>query len=86
VHDISQWAHRVGRIVTPEARAWERAGDILAQIYRKEAHLRSKLPTLWNDLLIALSARQVGATVETEDIEDFALLRRYVRFDLRPFA
>lgn len=86
VHDMTHWAHRVGRVVTPGAAAWERAGDILAQIYQKEAHLRSKVPTLWNDLLIALSARQVGATVETENAGDFALLSRYVRFDLRPFA
>lgn len=86
VHDITQWAHRVGRVVTPGAGAWDRAGDTLGKIYRKEPHLRSKVPALWNDLLIALSARQVGATVETHNIEDFELLRRYVRFDLRPFA
>ena len=86
VHDVTQWAHRVGRIVTPGPGAWERAGDILGGIRRKEPHLRSKVPTLWNDVLIALSARQIGATVETENVEDFELLRRYVQFDLRPFA
>ena len=86
VHDITQWAHRVGRVVTPGAGAWDRAGDILGQIYRKEPHLRSKVPALWNDLLIALSARQVGAIVETQNIGDFELLRRYVRFDLRAFV
>ncbi len=86
VHDVTQWAHRVGRIVTPGVGPWERAGDILGDIRRTEVHLRSKVPTLWNDLLIALCARQIGATVETENLEDFELLRRYVRFDLRAFA
>ncbi len=86
VHDITQWAHRVGRVVTPGASTWDRAGDTLGKIYRKEPHLRSKLPALWNDLLIALSARLVGAVVETHNIEEFELLRRYVRFDLRAFA
>jgi len=86
VHDVTQWAHRVGRMVTPGPGAWDRAGDILGEIRRKEPHLRSKVPTLWNDLLIALSARQIGATVETEDTEDFELLRRYVRFELRPLS
>jgi predicted nucleic acid-binding protein len=44
--------------------------------------MRSKIPTLWNDLLIALCARQVGATLVTHDAQDFELLRPYVRFDL----
>ena len=86
VQDVTQWAHRVGRIVTPGAGTWERAGDILGQMWRKEPDLRSKVPTLWNDMLIALSARQVGAAVETHNVGDFETLRRYVRFDLRPFA
>ena len=34
----------------------------------------------WNDLLIALCARQVGATLVTQDAQDVELLRRYVRF------
>ena len=33
-------------------------------------------------LLIALSPHQIGATLATSDLEDFALLRRYLRFEL----
>jgi predicted nucleic acid-binding protein len=44
--------------------------------------VRTKLPGLWNDALIALSARQIGATVVTENLRHFALLRRYARFEL----
>ena len=40
---------------------------------------------LWNDALIALSARQVGATVVTRNVGDFALLRRYARFEYEAF-
>lgn len=40
---------------------------------------------LWNDALIALSARQIGATVVTRNVRDFALLRRYARFESEPF-
>jgi predicted nucleic acid-binding protein len=32
---------------------------------------------LWDDALIALSARQVGATVVTDNVDDFALLGEY---------
>ena len=41
-----------------------------------------KMPTLWSDVLIALSARQIGATLVTRNVADFELLRRYVRFEL----
>ena len=83
VHDFTRWAQMVRRVVTPGANAWERAGDILGEMHRKEPHLRSKVPTLWNDLLIALCARQIGATVVTHNVRDFELLRRYLRFDLQ---
>jgi len=82
VLDFLRWAHRVRRVVTPDASAWERAGEIFGEIRREEPQLRSKIPTLWNDLLIALCARQVGATAVTQNARDFELLRRYLRFDL----
>ena len=75
-------AHKVARVVTPDAGSWERAGEHLGEIRRKEPHLRSKIPTLWNDLLIVLSGRQVGAMVVTQDARDFGMLHRYLRFDL----
>ena len=82
VHEFTGWADRVGRVVTPGASDWERAGDVLGRIRRTEPRLRSKVPSLWNDVLIALSARQIGATLVTRNVEDFELLRRYVRFEL----
>jgi predicted nucleic acid-binding protein len=82
VLDLTRWAHRVRRVVAPDAGAWERAGAILSEIRQEEPHLRSKIPTLWNDLLIALCARQVGAVVVTQNARDFELLRRYLRFGL----
>jgi predicted nucleic acid-binding protein len=86
VHDFIRRAHKVRRVVTPSASTWERAGDHFADIRRKEPHLRSKIPSLWNDLLIALCAKQVGAMVVTHDAQDFTLLRRYLRFDLHTFS
>ena len=82
VHQFTRRADRVGRVVTPSAAAWERAGDVLGRLRAQEPELRSKVPTLWNDLLIALSARQVGATLVTTNARDFQLLGRYLRFDL----
>lgn len=76
---------RLGRIVTPEARSWSLAGDVLGDIRRREPGMRDKIARLWNDALIALSARQIGASVVTGNVGDFELLRRFVRFDLEPF-
>lgn len=73
---------RLGRVVAPTAGSWNDAGDVLARIARREPSLRSQIRGLWNDILIALSARQVGATLVTENLHDFRLLRRYFRFEL----
>ncbi|MGH7264912.1 MAG: type II toxin-antitoxin system VapC family toxin [Candidatus Rokuibacteriota bacterium] len=82
VSHFTLWARRVGRLVTPSAASWDRAGDVLGQLRAREPGLRSKIPALWNDLWIALAARQVGATVVTANARDFEILRRYLRFDL----
>jgi len=73
---------RLRRIIVPTHGSWNDAGDILANIVRREPALRAKVRSLWNDALIALSARQIGAAVVTENLQDFRLLRRYVRFEL----
>ena len=73
---------RLGRVVVPTGGSWNDAGDILARIAQRQPGLRTKARTLWNDALIALSARQIGATVVTENLDDFQLLHRYVRFEL----
>lgn len=75
---------RLGRVVTPDARSWNVAGDVLAELRRREPGLRARIASLWNDALIALSARQVGASLVTHNVKDFELLRRSVPFDLEP--
>src|SRR5262249_58772488 len=54
---------------------WNQAGDLLANVWRQEPRSRDKVSSLWNDALIALSARQIGAIVVTKNVGDFALLR-----------
>ena len=77
---------RLGRVVTPDARSWNLAGDVLADIRRREPGRQAKIASLWNDALIALSARQIGASIVTDNVKDFELLRRSVQFDLEPFG
>jgi predicted nucleic acid-binding protein len=85
VRELVEQFDRLGRIVTPDARSWNLAGDALGNIRRREPSLRAKVTSLWNDALIALSARQIGASVVTGNVRDFELLHRFMPFDLEPF-
>jgi predicted nucleic acid-binding protein len=79
------WApfERTRRIVTPTHGVWREAGEILAKIAVMTPGLRSKLSRGFvNDVLIALSARSIGAAVVTRNAEDFRLIRRLKAFSL----
>ena len=80
-HFVSR-SERVSRVVTPNHGSWNEAGQILAKIGREEPKFKSKFSIVFNDILIALCALQVGATICTKDEEDYRLIRRYKRFDL----
>ena len=82
IHQFVSQSERVGRVVTPTHGSWNEAGRILARIRKEQPEYRSKVPALFNDVLIVLCALQIGATVCTTDEQDFGLLRRYRRFDL----
>jgi predicted nucleic acid-binding protein len=82
VTELTRRFERVGRVIVPTDASWNDAGDVLASMARREPSLRTKIRGLWNDALIALSARQIGATLVTQNLRDFRLLRRYVRFEL----
>jgi predicted nucleic acid-binding protein len=86
VRDLVEQFDRLRRIVTPDARSWNLAGDVLGDIRRREPSLRAKVASLWNDALIALSARQIGASVVTGNVKNFELLHRVMPFDLEPFG
>ena len=73
---------KVGRIVTPNHNHWKAAGGILAKVLRDRPDLKSKLPALVNDCLLALTARSLGATLYTRNRNDFMLLQSVHSFSL----
>ena len=77
---------RCGRCVTPTFADWIEAAEIITRIAGSERSWRSKLPALLNDVLIALCARRIGATVLTYNGRDFRLIRRHKDFALRALA
>jgi predicted nucleic acid-binding protein len=65
------------RLHVPGARTWELAAELdrrLRTLGGIEASLAQR--SFANDLLIAASAREIGATIITRNVTDFALVRR----------
>jgi predicted nucleic acid-binding protein len=76
---------RVRRIINPSYQNWKYAALIVVKIALRQPNLKSKKIALINDTLIALSSRDIGATVVTLNLEDFKLIRRYVSFRFQEF-
>lgn len=74
---------RAGRLVTPTFEDWKEAGKLVAQITRKEPGRKPKIQQMLNDILLALSARRIGADLFTFNRDDFQLIRRHRPFSLK---
>ena len=71
---------KTGRIITPGYAVWKETGNILSKLRIEKPHLRSKLPQMINDTLIAMSAKSVGATVVTLNSSDFEAIKSVRNF------
>jgi len=68
---------RARRVVTPTHPIWCEAGLLLSQLWRDAPSFRSAIRAgLVNDVLIALTARAIGATVLTRNRVHFEMIRR----------
>ncbi len=59
-----------GRIIAPTPPVFEHAGRMFRTLYGDGVGLQDRLGPL-NDLLIALTAKQIGATVVTNNLDEF---------------
>lgn len=82
IEELFRPFERVDRILTPSHSVWKEAGDFLAWVRNRHPSLRSKIPRLTNDALIAFSARTQGAVVCTSNRADFELIARWHPVDL----
>jgi predicted nucleic acid-binding protein len=73
---------RLGRLVQPEPATQIKIGRVCQKL-RSIGKLDPKKPGQYNDICIALLARQIGATVVTRNISDFKKIRRVVDFGFR---
>jgi len=73
---------RRGRIVTPSARAWTQSGTVLSELVRREGlELRRVSKAFGNDVLLALSCREAGIVLVTDNGRDFARIARITSFE-----
>ena len=74
--------HAHSRLLTPSFADWNLAGEVLVRL-RKKFHLEGRgLNRIFNDVLIALSARRIGAVVITSNSTDFIRIRACYGFEL----
>jgi predicted nucleic acid-binding protein len=67
-------------VLTPTEKNWLEAGEILCKVYGDKGYSPEKLRDLHFDVLIALTARNHGATVITSNRTDFEMIQRYRDF------
>jgi len=73
---------RANRTLTPSADAWHRSGDLLAEMARKEGLEIARVSKAFaNDVLLALSCREAGCVLVTDNERDFQRIRGFVEFD-----
>jgi len=68
--------------VTPTENNWLESGRLLGKIHVAKGLGSEKLRDLHFDLLIALTARSVGARLVTSNREDFELIASYRKLQL----
>ena len=78
---------RTNRVITPSPSAWHRSGDVLSEMARRDGlEIARVSKSFANDILLALSCREAGCVLVTENARDFQRIRRYVPFDfVRPW-
>ena len=82
VRDVVAVFTRTNRILVPASGVYEEAGHVLRTLQASRGHRSGRWSALVNDVLIALSARSIGATVVTSNAKDFDAIRAIRSFKL----
>ena len=80
-HLLSRFERR-GRLLAPSAAAWVESGRVLRALVQAEAlELGRMSKALGNDVMLAVTCREHGVCLVTENTRDFARIRKHLRFD-----
>jgi predicted nucleic acid-binding protein len=83
VDAIESFFRGVSRIITPQHIDFRMAGEILAKLQREKGYELKKTASLANDCLIATSARNLGATVVTQNARDFVAISEVFKLEIQ---
>ena len=73
---------KANRAITPSTDAWHKSGALLAEMARREGlEVARASKSFGNDILLALSCRETGCVLVTDNERDFQRIRRFVQFD-----
>ena len=74
---------RLDRVAVPDKQIWHETGQVLQQFGIRHGFESIGLTRLSHDVLIALTARKLGAIVYTQNHKDFERIRAIRNFHLR---
>ncbi len=70
------------RVIAPDEREWVESGGVVNRLVAARGYDIHKAREVHFDVLIALTARRIGAYLITCNAGDFTAIRRYVNFNL----
>lgn len=70
------------RMITPTDRDWEETGLVVNQLIHQGSLPREKIISITHDILIAMSAKNMGVRVVTENKKDFERIQKIKDFKL----
>ena len=70
------------RIIAPNEREWVESGKVVSRLVRGKGYDIHKAREIHFDVLIAMTARKIGAYLITCDADDFNAIREVMEFSL----
>jgi len=70
----------VGRLSVPNNEDWQKTEMIMAKLGQKYGFETKYIAKIQNDILIACSARRIGAFVVTQNKKDFLRIKEFIDF------
>ena len=83
ITNLIQTAKASKKIINPIQSNYIEAGNILAEIQSEKGYNLKKAYNITNDVLIALCARTIGATLLTQNRKDFEIIKEFKDFSLQ---
>lgn len=84
---VLQVFERANRVIVPSRDAWHRSGDVLSEMARREGlEIARVTKAFGNDVLLALSCRESGCVLVSDNQRDFERIGRFVDVEcVRPW-